>query len=54
MELLKKFFRHKSKKNNLVEFKLRIIDRENKFELRKLSEAAESIKKGGSSDLIDI
>ena len=37
-----------------MEFKLRIIDRENKFELSKLSEAAESIKQGGSSDLIDI
>ena len=35
-------------------FKLRIIDRENKVELRKLREAVESLEQGGSTDLIDI
>ena len=39
---------------NLVAFKLRIIDRENKVELRKLREAVESLEQGGSTDLIDI
>ena len=33
---------------------VRIIDRENKVELRKLSEAVESLEHGGSFDLIDI
>ena len=40
--------------SNLVAFKLKIIDRENKVELRKLSEAVESLEHGGSFDLIDI
>ena len=35
-------------------FKLRIIDRENKVELRKLWEAVESLEQDGSTDLIDI
>ena len=40
--------------SNLVAFKLRIIDRENNVELRKLSEVLESLEQGVSSDLIDI
>ena len=36
-----------------MSFKLRIIDRENKVELRKLRKAVESLEQGGSPDLID-
>ena len=54
MELFINFSGINQINSNLVAFKLRIIDIENKFELRKLSEAVESLEKGGSSDLIDI
>lgn len=54
MELLIKLLGINQINSNLVAFKLRIIDRENKVELRKLIEALESLEQGGSSDLIDI
>ena len=44
MELLIKFSGINQINSNLVVFKLRIIDRENKVELRKLSEEVESLE----------
>ena len=54
MELLIKFLGINQINSNLVAFKLRIIDIENKVDLRKLREAVENLEQGVSSDLIDI
>ena len=54
MELLISFSVRNKVNSILVAFKLRIIHIENKFELKKLSEAVESLERGGSFDLIDI
>ena len=54
MELLIKFPGINQININLLAFKLRIIDRENKVEMRKLRELVESLEQGRSFDLIDI